>query len=725
MKSVMKKFIYLLAACAVASMAQAQTWTKLNLPETGKAITDLYEDASGNLFALTQQGLFKSTDKAANWSLVDRNLKGVQVMTVAPNGDIWVDETSATLKYDGTKTTQNQWYRWATNNTTANMVSLSDGKLLYTYVDAIKRKQKYFTSTDNGANFTENTAITNILWKGVLQSQLMVKKNDDVFYLGSDKNLYKSTDKGITYTAMGSAITHTGRENGICLDKEKGHFYALWGSGNATDIRKSTDDGATWTKLNSSSIYGAVGVVANKDIVIIHGSWMFMYSNDGGATWSDKKGMFESGKFPEKVIVASDGKVYATNIAGNAIMELDMTAGTKALKTKGLDYASAKGLSYNGARLAACLSGYAHFTNDNGATWTQLKGPGAIAGNTYVAKSGKVYTASQASGTWAGVHVNDANDSMVAVSADSDQVWNMQSMFEDDKGNLYCLSNLYGLYKSSDGTNFTKMTNAPYDNLGDMTMWFSNSNKRIYAIMGAPEEIHYSDDYGVTWTKGTTLTTLVRTHFKGEGAMWVYAWSTTPSETGFYYSSDLTSWTGPFQTTTSFDSRWSEPEQANLGKLFTTRSDNAGTGFTVLSSSDTGKTWTPFASGLDTVMGFAFNGSQSLGVPYNQLITAYDKLYLGTNGSIYTANQAAGPMKVETLKNSSLKIYPNPVNYTLHLGLKATDIVSVSIYTIQGRAILNVKDAKNSIDVSKLNAGVYVIAVRTKTGVESAQFLKL
>ena len=86
----MKKITILLLACVVALHVQAQTWTKLGLPEIGKSVNDLYEDANGNLFALTAQGLFKSTDKAANWKLVDRSSKGVQVMTVAPNGDIWV-----------------------------------------------------------------------------------------------------------------------------------------------------------------------------------------------------------------------------------------------------------------------------------------------------------------------------------------------------------------------------------------------------------------------------------------------------------------------------------------------------------------------------------------------------------------------------------------------------------------------------------------------------------
>ena len=720
--NIMKKNTYLLVAFLIATSVQAQTWTKLALPETGKLVSDLYEDAGGNLFALTNQGIFKSTDKAITWALVDRNMKGVQVMTVAPNGNIWVDETSATLKYDGTKTTQNKWYRWATNNTTANMVSLSDGKLIYTYADQIKRKQKYLTSTDNGTTFTESTTVTNVLLKGILQSQLMVKKNDDVFYLGSDKNLYKSTDKGVSYSAMGSVINHTGKEEGVCLDKEKGVFYAIWGSSNARDLYKSIDDGATWTKLNSSKLYGADKVVANNNVVIIYGSWFLSYSVDGGATFVNKSTLFETGQFPQKILIASDGKIYGTNIKDEAIVELDMTNDTRSLRTKGLDYTNAIGLSYNGTRLAGCLNEYAHYTDDNGVTWKKLKGEGAYSGNTYVAKNGKVYSASRKSGTWNNVYVQDGNDSMVKLNADVKEVWNMESMFEDDKGNIYCLSNLNGLYKSTDGVSFTQLANAPFDNLNKMTMWFSAGNKRIYCILHSPEEIHYSDDYGVSWTKGRPRSATVKIHFKGEGVIWVYSWSAKPAEDGYYNSVDLVNWNGPYKSTTSMDDRWDQPIQGNKGALYAAHSDNSATGSTVLVSSDKGETWAPYADGLDTVLGVAINGQQTKGVPYNQIIASNDKLFLGTNGSIYMANQGIGPTGIKDVNRKITTVYPNPTKDVLKIDSKVK-VEEVIIYNHMGQVRLEVKNASNTLDVSSLKNGCYIMQIKNGREVSTAKFI--
>ena len=48
----MKKLLLILLTIVSISV-QGQTWTKLNLPETGKKINDLYEDINGNLIALT------------------------------------------------------------------------------------------------------------------------------------------------------------------------------------------------------------------------------------------------------------------------------------------------------------------------------------------------------------------------------------------------------------------------------------------------------------------------------------------------------------------------------------------------------------------------------------------------------------------------------------------------------------------------------------------------
>ena len=210
----MKKIIFLFTLSSIILQSKAQTWTKLALPETGKKIEDIYEDANNNLFVLTAQGLFKSIDKAINWTLVDRNMEGNKILLSTDSGDVWVSGDGI-IKYNGSSSDQQD------NNVVGNpltMAELSDGKIISITKEGttiFNSKHHLNTSTDNGATFNKNNNVTNILLKTNVNPELMVKKNDDVFYLGTDKNLYKSTDKGVTFTAMGAAITYTNRNNSL------------------------------------------------------------------------------------------------------------------------------------------------------------------------------------------------------------------------------------------------------------------------------------------------------------------------------------------------------------------------------------------------------------------------------------------------------------------------------------------------------------------------------
>ena len=717
----MKKFIYLFFACLIAINSQAQTWTKLTLPETGKAVKDIYEDSNGNLFALTAQGLFKSTDKAENWLLVDRNMEGNSILLRASNNDIWVTGDGI-IKYNSTSSDQ-QDIDIVGNSSI--MVELSDGKIISITKEGttIWNSKNYLRiSSDNGSTFNKKNNITNVFFKANVNAELFVNKKDDIFYLGTDKNLYKSTDKGQTFTAMGSVISYPNKSNGIYLDKEKEAFYAIWGSNNAKDLKKSLDDGATWTKLNSKKLYGVDKVIARNDIVVAYGLFSFLYSTDGGQTFIDKKTMFESGNFPEKIIITKDEKIFAINIKENAILELDIANETKTLKTKGLDYASASGLSFNGSRMAAILNGYAHYTDDYGTTWKQLKGDGAYAGKTYVAKNGKIYTASRKSGTWNGVFVQSDNDAMVALIADVKNVWNMQSMFEDDKGNIYCLSNLNGLYKSEDGMNFTQIPSAPFDNLNDMSMWFDKGLKRVYAIVSG--DSYYSDDYAVTWTKGTAPAVTQNNFFRGNGGMWTFANNGTGEATGFYFSTDLTTWSGPKKPNISFDHRWDEPIQGNLGTLYRAHKDNAYQGGTVLKSTDAGLTWSHFVDGLDVVKGFGFNGGGK-GVPYNEILASNDKLFLGTIGSIFMTNQENSlSIKDNNISSLNIKTYPNPVKDILNIKIDNHQIKEIEIYNLFGKKVFSKKGKIDTVNISQLVTGIYLLQLKLETKTITRKIIK-
>ncbi len=706
----MKRVTTLFAFLIISFSSFSQTWTKLALPETGKSMVDIVVGADDNLYVLTKQGLYKSTDDGVSWTLYSLEAYGSELMGVTTKGRAYMDHGYIMSYTDGGEAKHSTRVFDSKNVLSASMVSLSDGKIIILDGPLVTGKRNYTVSTDDGATFqTKN--ITAFKASQGNHRTLFSMENDDVYFYGTDKAIHRSTDKGESFTSAGTAINVNGTGFPLAFDAKNGNIYLWTKVGLNAMINKSTDHGVTWTTVRDHPTF-VHSIAAYDDQVVAYSNSLMYYSTDGGNTWSEKTALFDAGSFPSQIIISKTGKVLGINAGINGVVEIDFTNDKVVRRTKGIDYTWATGLSYNGTRLAANLSEYAHYTDDNGSTWTALKGEGAISNEVFVTKKGVVYTAQTKTGTWAGVYKQDANDSMIKVMADKDEVWNLNSMFEDDKGGLYCMSNLHGLYKSTDGLNFIKLENAPFDNLYEQVVWFSEANSRMYSIQTKQEIIHYSDDYGVTWTEGEKVPDLSfgnYIHFKGKDRMWVRAWSTKPEQVGFYYSYDLKNWTGPFKSAQNFDDRWSQFVKGDKEQnLFVANDENI-----ILHSTDTGKTWNPFIEGLDSVKVFDVFGSYKSQIPYINFIGEGDKLVLSTKGSIYMASQETGPSTVKNLNSTPrIILYPNPVNNLLKFkGTSGVD--EIVVYALDGRELLRNSNPSDSINVTSLVDGTYFVMIKS------------
>jgi hypothetical protein len=301
----------------------------------------------------------------------------------------------------------------------------------------------------------------------------------------------------------------------------------------------------------------------------------------------------------------------------------------------------------------------------------------------------------------------------------------VNSMFEDDQGNIYCVSNAYGVYKSTDGSSFTRQSEAPFnDALATQTVWFDEGSKRVFGFIAGGGDIHYSDDYGVTWTQGTKVTDEgfpQFMQFAGGSKIWTYMWSTKPANNGFYSSSDATNWTGPAVTTTSFDGR---SDQLIKGKddsqIFL-----ASTKGYVHVSNDTGKTWSLYEDGLDSFDIIDRNEATSKFVPVVRMTASGGKLILATSGSLYMADMDGGstvsvPRKVALLMN----VYPNPSSHRLNIKISA-EVQAVSISTLTGEQVYASQGFSGYIDVKNLQSGMYILNIQTDKGNTNAKiFIK-
>lgn len=93
----------------------------------------------------------------------------------------------------------------------------------------------------------------------------------------------------------------------------------------------------------------------------------------------------------------------------------------------------------------------------------------------------------------------------------------------------------------------------------------------------------------------------------------------------------------------------------------------------------------------------------------------YDNIYLHKNTVLNS----------ESFNVSKVKLYPNPATNNLSIESTGT-IQNITVFNVLGQEVMNrqVNDASFSLDVSNLNAGIYVIKTNVDGNVSSTKFIK-
>lgn len=80
-------------------------------------------------------------------------------------------------------------------------------------------------------------------------------------------------------------------------------------------------------------------------------------------------------------------------------------------------------------------------------------------------------------------------------------------------------------------------------------------------------------------------------------------------------------------------------------------------------------------------------------------------------------------LSVEENTLSAFSLYPNPVKNTLNI--ESQDAISnVTVYNLLGKEVISSNTVKNTLDVSTLSNGVYVIKLTSDKGVATKKFVK-
>ncbi|MEM6522681.1 MAG: glycosyl hydrolase [Bacteroidota bacterium] len=154
---------------------------------------------------------------------------------------------------------------------------------------------------------------------------------------GGERGLYKTTDGGKSWKAVLTIDEHTG-VNEVVMDprnpdilyassfQRRRHVYTYLGGGPESGIHKSTDGGATWSKINKglpSVDIGRIGLaIAPSNTNIIYaiveaaqGKGGFFKSDNGGASWSKQGGYTSSGNYYQEIVVdpLDEDVIYGMN----------------------------------------------------------------------------------------------------------------------------------------------------------------------------------------------------------------------------------------------------------------------------------------------------------------------------------------------------------------------------------------------------------------------------
>ncbi|HKQ79940.1 MAG TPA: glycosyl hydrolase [Blastocatellia bacterium] len=155
---------------------------------------------------------------------------------------------------------------------------------------------------------------------------------------GGDRGLYKTTDGGKTWKAVLSVSENTGVTD-VALDpsnpdivyaaswQRRRHFYTLINGGPESAIHKSSDGGATWTRLRGGLPAGELGRIglaispADNNVVYAtveaagQGSGIFR-SNDKGATWERMSPTIAQGMYYGQITADPKNvdRVYIPNV---------------------------------------------------------------------------------------------------------------------------------------------------------------------------------------------------------------------------------------------------------------------------------------------------------------------------------------------------------------------------------------------------------------------------
>ncbi len=288
---------------------------------------------SNTIFAVTDGGVFKSTNSASSFVSLNGGLQTAQIYanmaasTTDPNFMICGLQDNATFLYQGNpgcvRKIGGDGFSAAI---TPGNDNICFGSLYYFTVYKSTNKGSTFSTVNNNSDGTE---------KACFSSPLVMSKNSPSTLYGGTIYVKKSTNQGSTWSnANGGAVLSNSSAPIIKMavsDINVNKLYAstVPGGGARSKIFKSTNGATSFTGITGTlpdRYYTDISLdPTNDDRVLVtlsgFGSGHIFYSGNGGATWTDISGnlpdvphntvLFDPAN-PQTIVIGNDLGVYYT-----------------------------------------------------------------------------------------------------------------------------------------------------------------------------------------------------------------------------------------------------------------------------------------------------------------------------------------------------------------------------------------------------------------------------
>ncbi|MGE5433140.1 MAG: T9SS type A sorting domain-containing protein [Syntrophomonadaceae bacterium] len=366
------------------SKDNGESWTTSNSGLANKWVNCLTA-AGKNLFAGTDNGVYKSTNNGTSWQ--HAGLKGINIGAFAfqSSGDPSIKNLFAGDNLDrGMFLSTNMGESWTEvnqgiKNSYIHTLAVYEDKAGFTRLFAGVSGTRISRSTDNGESWTKadsglppNSAINSVAY------------NNGEIFARTDSGLFISYDYGDSWSDIGSSLPAGSYDNNVFASSDATGIMNIF-AGTVKGLFRSADIGKSWIEVNSGlpiSEENHTSAIAQTGPYILIGFWSYKY--DGN--YQRYGGLFRSSDNGENWVKLSQGLPENFSVRDIAIIETNIIAGTD----NGIFLSTDNGTSWNNiipifpeviyphsfavnkSNLFALSQNGVYFTADNGLNWKEI-----------------------------------------------------------------------------------------------------------------------------------------------------------------------------------------------------------------------------------------------------------------------------------------------------------------------------------------------------------------